>query len=316
MINADPPARAVIFEIQSYIDGIEQNKMLREEHHFDQRLDVIDSLGSQVIDRIGELLHKSNTPHKLNLLKSRAEKLMTELEEIDIKLFKKLRTRISRGLHFGKEFKNLIREYFPLSADTKEPVEEAGYNNLDIFINELLGFERMPAQTLELEPDMVYYQKTPAKIILELVEMSCLSMDDIFVDLGSGLGQVVILVNLLTGIKSHGIEFEPAFYDYARNKASELHLPGATFTHDDARNADYSMGNVFFMFTPFRGEVLQEVLAILKKESLKRKIKIISYGPCTTEIANQRWLSPITPNNDNIYKLAVFGSSQLSGEVI
>jgi len=308
MINADSPARAVIFEIQTYIDGIEKNKKLREKHHFDQRLDAIDSLGSQVIDRIEELLHKSNTPDKLNLLKFRAEKLKTELEEIDVRLFNKLRSRISAGEHSGKEFKNLIREYFPRVTDLKDPVEEAGYDNLDIFINELLNFELMPGQTLELEPEMVYYQKTPAKIVLELVEISCLSMDDIFVDLGSGLGQVVILVHLLTGLKSHGIEFEPAFYEYARDKASALHLSGVTFTRDDARNADYSMGTVFFMFTPFRGEILKEVLGILEKESLKRKIKIISYGPCTTTIAAQSWLNPITPKDGNIYKLALFSS--------
>ncbi len=309
MINADSPSRVAILEIQSYIDGIEKNKMLWEEHYFDQRLDVIDSIGSQVIDRIEELLHKSNTPHKLNLLKSRAEKLKSELEEIDVKLFNNLRSKISAGRYSGMEFKNLIREYFPLDADLKSPTEEAGYDNLDIFINELLGFERIPAQTLELEPDMVYYQKTPAKIVLELVEKSHISREDVFVDLGSGLGQVVILVNLLTGIKSHGIEFEPAFYDYALDKTSALHLPGVTFTRDDARNADYSMGNVFFMFTPFRGKILVDVLDSLKQESRKRKITIVSYGPCTAEIAIQNWLNPITSNECNIYKLAVFCSS-------
>jgi hypothetical protein len=32
-------------------------------------------------------------------------------------------------------------------------------------------------------------------------------------------------------------------------------------------------------------EKSQEVLTKLKKESLRRKIKIISYGPCTVEVA-------------------------------
>jgi hypothetical protein len=62
------------------------------------------------------------------------------------------------------------------------------------------------------------------------------------------------------------------------------------------------------MFTPFKGEILQEVLEILRKESLLRKIKIITYGPCTAQVALQSWLDFAVPKDDNIYKLGVFTS--------
>jgi len=126
--------------------------------------------------------------------------------------------------------------------------------------------------------------------------------------LGSGLGQVAIVVNLLTGAKTIGVEFEPAFCDYAKDCADAFNLSGVTFINVDARKADYSEGTIFFMYTPFRGEMLQEVLAILKKESLSRKIKIITYGPCTADVALQSWLDIAGPWDGNIYKLAVFNS--------
>ncbi|MEP6613104.1 MAG: class I SAM-dependent methyltransferase, partial [Mucilaginibacter sp.] len=186
--------------------------------------------------------------------------------------------------------------------------EEAGYDNLDIFINGLLSFHSIPGQTRDLEPEMVFYQKTPARIIFDLVEKAYVTRDDVFFDLGSGLGQQAILVNLMTGAKAKGVEFEPAFCNYANDCATQLNLPGVTFINTDARQADYSDGTVFFMYTPFRGEILQDVLALLRKESLTRKIKIITYGPCTAQVALHSWLDFTISNNGNIYKPAVFTS--------
>jgi SAM-dependent methyltransferase len=208
----------------------------------------------------------------------------------------------------GKEFKSLVNQYFDFNSACNKDQEEIGYDNLDIFINRLFPFETMPEQTKDLEPEMVYYQKTPARMVFELVEKSGFTKEDVFFDLGSGLGQVAILVNLLTGISVKGIEFEPAFYEYARDCAMELNLFNVTFINVDARKADYSEGTVFFMFTPFRGEMLQEVLDLLRKESLLRKIKIITYGPCTAQVALQSWLDFAAPKDDHIYKLGVFSS--------
>ncbi|PSL46287.1 histone methylation protein DOT1 [Chitinophaga niastensis] len=297
-----------IFEIQSYIGTIEKNVSLYEEKNFDKRIEVIDFIGFQVIDQMEELLRKTAQPDKLISLKYRAEKVKAELEEIDINLFQRLQANIRMERYTGKKFKSLINEYVDFNLDYNEHQEETGYDNLDIFINGLSPFQTMPEQTKDLEPEMVYYQKTPARIVFELVEKSHFKKEDVFFDLGAGLGQVAILVNLLAGITAKGVEFEPAFCDYARDCAAELNLSNVTFINVDARKADYSDGTIFFMFTPFKGEILQEVLAMLRKESLLRKIKIITYGPCTAQVALQSWLDCATPADDNVYKLAVFSS--------
>ena len=287
-----------ILEIQAYIDDIVKNAALYEEKNFDQRMEVEDFLGLLVPDQ----------PDQLSLLHARTEKVRSELEEIDKKLFQQLREGIRRGRYSGKEFKNLVREYVDFSVAGNEQQEDMGYDNLDIFINGLSLFQPMPEQSKALEPEMVYYQKTPARVIFEIVEKIPFRKEDVFFDLGSGLGQVAILVNLLAGISVRGIEFEPVFCDYARNCAAELNLSNVTFINVDARKADFSEGTIFFMFTPFRGEILQAVLAALRKESLQRKIKIITYGPCTTRVALENWLEPATPLANNIYTLEVFSS--------
>jgi len=306
--NCESPAEKGISEIQSYIGEIEKTSALFEEKNFDQRIEVIDFISFHIIDQIEELLGKTAHPNELILLKYRAEKVKSELEEIDIRLFQRLQANIRTGGYSGKEFKKLINEYVDFNVDDNQQQEEPGYDNLDIFINGLTLFQTVPEPTKNLEPEMVYYQKTPARIVFELAERSHFTKEDVFLDLGSGLGQVTILINLLAGITARGIEFEPAFCDYAGDCAANLSLSNVTFINADARKADYSEGTVFFMFTPFRGEILQEVLEMLRKESLRRKIKIITYGPCTPLVAFQNWLNFATPGGNDLYRLGFFSS--------
>jgi SAM-dependent methyltransferase len=298
----------VISEIRSGIEAIEKDTLLYDEKNFDKRIEVIDFIEFGLTDQIAGLLQKTAHPDELILLKHRAEKVKSELEKIDTILFQKLRADIRAGKYAGGQFKNLVSEYADFNLDDNEHQEEAGYDNLDIFINALFPSQPMPEQTKDLEPGMVFYQKTPARIIFELVEKSQFTKDDVFFDLGSGLGQVAILVNLLAGITVKGIEFEPAFCDYARDCVAAFNLSHVAFINADARKADYSKGTVFFMYTPFGGEILREVLELLRNESLLRKIKIITYGPCTAEVAAQSWLGFAGVEENNIYKLVFFES--------
>ncbi len=307
-INYD--LRTQIDEIRIDIEAIEKDASLFEERSFDRRIEAIDFIDFYIIDRVEELLKNTNQPDQLLLLKNCAGNVKAGLEAININLFKKLRASIGSGEYKGKKFKDLINEYMVFDLAGNEHEQDAGYDNLDLFINGLFSFQDVPEQTLDLEPEMVFYQKTPARIIFELAEKLHFTKYDVFFDLGSGLGQAAMLVNLLAGIRTIGIEFEPAFCNYARDCAAKLNLPNVSFVNIDARKADYSKGTIFFMYTPFKGKILQEVLGALKKESLRRDIKIITYGPCTAEVASQSWLQCAGAFNSSIYKLNVFSSLQ------
>lgn len=276
--------------IASDLESIEQDASLYEEKNFARRTEAIDFIE----------FHLASAPDQFAFASDRLNRLKSTLEGIDNKLFQRLQAMIKEKGLTGAALKNMVAEYVGLET------EGEGYDNLDIFINILFFFREIPQPTKELEPEMVYYQKTPARIVFDLVESTHFTPEDVFVDIGSGMGQVALLVHLLAGIAVKGIEFEPAFCNHAKACAAELHLPRVTFINADARQADYSDGTIFFMFTPFRGAILREVLARLKRESLRREIRIITYGPCTAEVASQGWLKMLTPHAHNDYRLAFF----------
>lgn len=295
----------VLAEIQADIQAIEKDVAIHQEINFNSRANAIDFIDFHIIGRIEGLLQNPEQREELEALKQWAEKIKTELEKIDAHLFKQLREKIRTGTYTGASFREMIGKY--CGYDVNMP-EKIGYDNLDDFINGLLSDQAIPEATMEREPEMVFYQKTPVRIIFEIAELANLGPDDVFFDLGSGLGQVAILINLVTGATTKGIEYEPAYCNYAKACASQLNLSNVEFINIDARQADYSQGTVFFLYTPFEGEILQTVLEILQKESLKRAIRIFTYGPCSEIVAQQNWLSCVHGEANDPYQLCEFKS--------
>lgn len=296
----------IIFDIQSGIQIISNDEALREDTNFANRAEAIDFLDFYIIDRIEGLLQNEDHSKSLQALQQQAKQVKLDLEKINKLLFAHLRENINTGGYTASSFKKMIGQYLP---DTDNPGNEIGYDQLDIFLNELLSDQPAPEALLKRMPGMVFYQKTPARIIFELAERAAFNHNDIFFDLGSGLGQVVILVHLLTGATARGVEYEPAYWRFAETCAVNLNLPHVQFINQDARQGDYSQGTVFFMYTPFEGSMLEEMLTILRKEAATRVIRIFTYGPCTFPVAQQDWLTCKNEVTGNPYELYEFSSS-------
>jgi len=241
-------------------------------------------------------------------LKRRAERVRERLEGIDARLFRGLRARIRSGDYMGADLRRWFDEYAGHASDGGGG-DDVGYDSLDMFFNGLLRIDVAPREQREREPEMVFYQPTPVRVVLELVERTDVGKDDVFYDLGSGLGQVIILVNLLTGARTRGVEFEPAYCEYARQCAQRLNLSRVEFINLDAREADYAEGTVFFLYTPFEGGMLQEVLGRLRDEARKRPIKVCTYGPCTRQVFERGWLRCVGRSADHEYGVAIFKSA-------
>ncbi|MGN6520722.1 MAG: methyltransferase domain-containing protein, partial [Dokdonella sp.] len=141
------------------------------------------------------------------------------------------------------------------------------------------------------EAEMVSYQPTPARHVFDLLSRTTLGTDDVLVDLGSGLGHVPLLAGLCSDARAIGIELQAAYVERARAAAASLRLARVAFIEQDARAADFSVGTVFYLYTPFSGSILREVLDALRVQSLRRPIRICSYGPCTLELARETWLT-------------------------
>jgi hypothetical protein len=76
------------------------------------------------------------------------------------------------------------------------------------------------------------------------------------------------------------------------------------------READISDGTLFFMYTPFKGKMLAQVLERIRGEAQRRTIRIYSYGPSTLEISKQGWLEPLDSHSKQEYRLAGFKSAE------
>ncbi|MDB5103691.1 MAG: class SAM-dependent methyltransferase [Fibrobacteres bacterium] len=304
----------IIREIESLLDAIGNRAALSEERNFPERAEALDRIEFAILDRIEGLIDPSHPSGALLECRRRAEGLRSRFEAIDEALFQRLRSRIREGEHKGAGFRTLVETYVPIPAGTgphAEPVADRnriGYDVLDAFINGLLHPLAAPEETREREPEMVFYQKTPARIVFDMMGSGGISGADVFFDLGSGLGQVPILINLLSGAEAKGVEFEPAYCDYANACAADLRLTRVETLQADARRADYSRGTVFFMYTPFEGRILQDVLERLREESRSRRIRVFTYGPCTGPVSRQGWLRLVDGNPDHPFQLGSFES--------
>jgi hypothetical protein len=158
----------VTYEIQSDIEAVEKNYALYEEPNFDGRVAAIDHIKFNVIDRIEGLLQTANRPEELTPLKLYAERVKRQLENIDNNLFQRLRADIRLGNYTGTALKGLISDDVRHDLNGDQQQDEIGYDNLDVFINGLLLIQPVPIETKAREPEMVYYQPTPARIIYKL----------------------------------------------------------------------------------------------------------------------------------------------------
>jgi len=189
-------------------------------------------------------------------------------------------------------------------------VAHYGFDGLDLLLDGIFGAEGR-TDSIELpDREMVHYEPVPARVILDLVDHVSLTESDVFYDLGSGLGRVVFLVNLLTGIRCRGVEIRTDLCATSRRVADRFRLANVDIVAADARVADYRDGTVFFMFTPFRGALLQAVLERLHDEARRRPIVVCTYGSCTRRVFELAWLTPQTPDANGDYRLAIFRSDQ------
>jgi len=234
-----------------------------------------------------------------------ADGLAAHINEVNRHLFTQLREEVRNGALRGQPLRRYLEQFTTYSQPANDHVYTS-YDGLDVLLDGLFALATAPGPTLSPTAEMVHCEETPARALLELVDQCALGPDDVFYDLGSGLGQVVMLIHLLTGAKAKGVEIEPAFCRFAQAQAAALGVTGVEFVNCDARTADYRDGTVFFLFTPFRGQLLREVLARVAAAAHGRAVRVCTFGSCTPRVAEEGWLRPVSADANHEYKLIVF----------
>ena len=271
---------------RAWIEHLERHAVLEVPERLRERADALDLLD----------LHFPPEPASGDPdLHRRASALRDRLEAVDRRLCADLRADLCNGC--GGERLLRLANGSAASGDH--------YDYLDDLVAGVLELEA-PDDVPDPGPDMVFYQPTPARHVFELVARIPLDAEDVFVDLGSGLGHVPLLVGACSAARALGVELQAAYVARARAAAAALHLDRVSFVEQDARASDFSVGTVFYLYTPFSGSILRAVLDALRAQAERRAIRVCSYGPCTAAIEGEGWLEARTVATAD--RVAVFES--------
>lgn len=148
----------------------------------------------------------------------------------------------------------------------------------DALVRSLLGLAN--ARSEPPGHELVGYHASAVAAVARVLLEVPVTVGDTFVDLGSGLGSVVILAHLLSGAAARGIEIQSDLVALSRAAAARI---GARcdFVLGDARTVpDDALddGTVFYLYLPFTGSALHDVLARLRRVAARRVIVVATLG--------------------------------------
>jgi SAM-dependent methyltransferase len=174
-----------------------------------------------------------------------------------------------------------------------ELIRSVPWNDRDVWVDELLGIEDPPPDIPDLPHGVVPYLPSGVEEILAMVLEAPVRRDDTLVDLGSGLGRAVILAHLLSGARAWGLEIQEPLVRRARARCAELGLAAVSFVHGDAADTELD-GSMFFLYSPFNGEMLTRVVRRLEQVARRRPIIVAAVG---FEFHDVPWLMPRTTSS-------------------
>ncbi len=174
----------------------------------------------------------------------------------------RIRSRIERAQHDPAEFRAALLSVPPCERDA--------------WLDLVLGLHDVADDGPDLPRGCVPYFPCSVDALLRMVEQARVGPSDVFVDVGSGVGRAAAFVHLLTGAGVIGIEIQSGLVRAARDLATSLVLPRVACVEGDAARVTGFMmiGSVFFLYCPFSGDRLTQVLADLEPIARTRTIRV------------------------------------------
>jgi SAM-dependent methyltransferase len=144
----------------------------------------------------------------------------------------------------------------------------------------------------ELDPDAIgpslryatHYEPTPVAQAEALLDASPLAPKGAtFVDLGAGMGRIVLLAARRTFRTVIGVEISPALVEIGRENLACANDPGRVsrdvrIVRADAAEYRFPAGDlVVYLYNPFRAPILEAVLAALTRPIKKRREVVLLY---------------------------------------
>lgn len=188
------------------------------------------------------------------------------------------------------------REAFRRALLTVSPLDR------DAWVDRVLGIE-LADDGPDLPRDCVPYLPCSVDTLLRTVEAAAIGPNDVFVDIGSGVGRAAVLVHLLTGASTIGIEIQRTLVEQSRRLAARFGVRMATIEGDASVLAGFMMnGTVFFFYCPFSGPRLDRALDGLEAIATTRPLVVCSVD---APLPPRPWLVPAPARGSD---LAVYRS--------
>jgi len=179
-----------------------------------------------------------------------------------------------------------------------------------VWLDVVLGLETVEVEDGPALPlGCVPYLPCPVDAVLRMVAQAGVQASDVFVDVGSGVGRAAVLVHLLTGASTIGVEIQPPLVAASRELA--LRVNGSRFApvEGDATTLTGHLinGSIFFLYCPFSGARLEKVLDDLEGIARTRPVRI-----CCVDLPlpARPWLTLVAPP---AHDLAVYRSTFATG---
>jgi SAM-dependent methyltransferase len=146
----------------------------------------------------------------------------------------------------------------------------------DAWVDLVFGLDELPDDGPELPRGCAPYLPCSVDALLRLVEHAEVQASDVFVDVGSGVGRAALLVHLLTGAAAIGVEIQPALVRASRDLSARLQVSRFSPVEGDAARLTglITIGSIFFLYCPFSGERLEQLLDDLEAIARTRPIRI------------------------------------------
>jgi hypothetical protein len=164
----------------------------------------------------------------------------------------------------------------------------------DAWLDLVFGLDAIPDDGPDLPRGCVPYLPCSVDALLRLVDHAGVHDSDVFVDVGAGVGRAAALVHLLTGAPAIGIEIQRALVLASQDLTSRLNVSRCAQVEGDAAQLTglITIGSVFFLYCPFSGERLEQVLDGLEAIARTRPIRV-----CCVDLPPlaRPWLTPAPP---------------------
>lgn len=135
----------------------------------------------------------------------------------------------------------------------------------DAWVDRSLGFD-LPPDDGPLPRGCVPYLPAPVDALLQSIALAEIGPDDLFVDVGSGVGRALAVVHLLTGAAGIGLELQAGLAARAEDAARRLGLARVRTLPGDAEALlpQVAGATVFFFYCPFDRERLERFVDALR----------------------------------------------------